>query len=95
MLAIVGKQTGRMMKTGTYPWGRFAWTEMRGERDEGILVISAYRVCQTKGTTAVPNTAYSQQINQMIIEGDTDLNSRTRILHNLGDLITKKRAEES
>ena len=56
MLAIVGKQTGRMIKTGTDPWGCFAWSEMRGERDKGILVILAYRVCQTKGTTAVPNT---------------------------------------
>ena len=66
---------------------------MRGERDEGILVISAYRVSQTKGTIAGPNTAYSQQINQMIIEGDTDLDPRTRILHNIGNLITQKRAE--
>ena len=64
MLAIVGKQTGRMIKTGTDPWGRFAWSELRGERDKGILVISAYRVSQTKGTTAGPNTAYSQQITK-------------------------------
>ena len=32
MLAIVGKQTGRMIKTGTDPWGRFAWSEIRGKR---------------------------------------------------------------
>ena len=93
MLTIVRKQTGRMIKTGTYPWGRFAWSEMMGERDEGILIISACRVSQTKDTTAGPNTAYSQQINHMIIEGDTDLDPRTRILQDLDDLITQKRAE--
>jgi len=93
ILTVVGKQTVRMIKTGTDPWGRFAWSELRGERDEGILVISAYRVSQTKGTTSCPNTAYSQQINQMIIEGDMDLDPRTRILHDLGNLITQKRAE--
>ena len=90
MLAIVGKQTARMIKTGIDPWGRFTWSEMMGERNEGILVISAYRVRQTKGTTDGPNTAYSQQVNHMIIEGDTDLNPRTRILQDLGDLLTQK-----
>ena len=44
MMAIVGRQTGRVVKTGSGPWGRFAWTKLRGGRDEGILVISAYRV---------------------------------------------------
>ena len=53
------------------PWGCFAWSETRGERDEGILFISAYQVSQTKGTTAGQDTAYSQQINHMILEGDT------------------------
>jgi len=46
MLAIVGPQSSRMKKRGSDPWGRFAWTDMRGTRDEGILKISAYRVTQ-------------------------------------------------
>ena len=77
MLAIVGTQTGQMNKTGSDPWSQFTWSEMRGERDEGILITSAYWVSQTKGTTAGPNTAYSQQINHIILEGDTTLDPRT------------------
>ena len=93
MLAVVGPQVGRMMKSGSDPWGRFTWTEIRGERDEGILVISAYQVSQRKGTVAGPQTAFSQQIDKMIVEGDTSLDPRTRILQDLRNLITTKRAE--
>ena len=82
-----------MTKTGSNHWGQFAWSEMRGERDEGVLVISTYRFSQTKGKTAGTNIAYSQQVNYMIIEGDTDLDPRTRILQDLGDIITQKRVE--
>ena len=31
-----------MSKMGSDPWGQFAWLKMRGEQDEGILVISTY-----------------------------------------------------
>ena len=93
MIAVVGPQVGRMIKTGSDPWGRFTWTEMRGERDEGILVVSAYRVSQRKGTISGPTTAHSQQIDQMIIDGDMTLDPRTRILTDLRHLITTKRKE--
>ena len=93
MLSAVGPQAGRVRKTGSDPWGRFAWAEMIGQRDEGWLVISAYRVSQKKGTAAGPNTAYSSQINRMIQEGDLTLDPRTRILDDLRDLITVKRTE--
>ena len=67
---------------------------MIDEHDEGIVLISAYQVSQTKGTTAGPNTAYSQQINHMIQEGDTNLDPRSRILQNLvKNPITQKRVE--
>ena len=42
MIVVVRRQTVHMTKTGTDPWGRFVWSEMRGKQDEGILVISAY-----------------------------------------------------
>ena len=93
MLAVVIRQTGQMAKTGSDPWDHSTWLEMRGERDEGILAISAYRVSQTKGTTSGQNTAQSQQINHMIQEGDTNPDQRTQILQYLGDLVTQKRAE--
>ena len=53
MITVVRSQSGRMKQSGSDPWGRFAWTEMRGTRDEGILVISAYRVSKkgSKGWT--------------------------------------------
>ena len=92
MLAVVGPQCGRMQKRGSDPWGRFSWTEMRGGRDEGILVISAYRVSQKRGAKAGPFTAYSQQVDNMIREGDHTLDPRTRILTDLENLITEKRA---
>ena len=66
---------------------------MRGERDKDILVISAYQVSQTERTTSGPNTAYSQQIDQMISKGDTTLNLWTRILQDLRDLITWKHTD--
>ena len=93
MIAVTGPQVGRIQRSGSDPWGRFAWTELIGSRDEGILVISGYRVSQKKGAKAGPNTAYSQQINQMIQEGDLSLDPRTRILDDLRILITSKRQE--
>ena len=93
MTAIVGNQVGRIGKTGSDPWGRFTWTEMIGERNEGILVICAYRVSQTKGAVPGPTTSFSQQINEMIKEGDFSLDPRTRILDDLRTLITSKREE--
>ena len=93
MTAIVGNQVGRIVQTGSDPWGRFTWTEMTGERGEGILVICAYRVSQTKGSVPGPTTSFSQQINEMIKEGDFTLDPRTRILDDLGKLITSKRQQ--
>ena len=93
MIATVGPQCGRIGRTGSDPWGRFSWQEMKGSRDEGILVIDAYRVSQKKGSKSGPNTAYSQQLNNMIIEGDLSLDPRTRILEDLRQLITEKRHE--
>ena len=66
---------------------------MRGARDEGLLVISAYRVSQKKGTRTGPHTAYAQQLDRMVQEGDLTLDPRSRILKDLSKLITEKRAE--
>ena len=75
-------------KRGSDPWGRFALTETRGTRDEGIVTFSAYRVSQKKGTNAGPFTSYSQQVDQIIKEGDLSLDPRMRILPDLKHLIT-------
>lgn len=68
LTAITGRVTGRILKSGIDPWGRFTWTTFRGNRDEGIIFIAAYRVCQKKGTKAGTNTAFMQQIEEMIDE---------------------------
>jgi hypothetical protein len=68
LTAATGRVTGRILKSGTDPWGRFTWILLRGNRDEGILFISAYRVCQKKGTKAGSNTAFMQQIEEMLDE---------------------------
>ena len=93
MLAVVGPQCGRMQQRGSDPWGRFAWTTMRGGRDEGLLIISAYRVCQKKGAKVGVNTAYTQQINEMIQSGDKSMDPRSRVLHDLRLLIDDKRSQ--
>ena len=93
MLTAVGPQGGRITQTGSDPWGRYSWMLLRGERDEGLLVISAYRVSQEKGTISGPTTAYSRQVDRMISEGDTTLDPRSRILKDLRTLITSHRAK--
>ena len=46
MMTVVGPQCGRMQRSGSHPWGRFKWTELRG-----------YRVSQKGGAAAGPHTA--------------------------------------
>ena len=67
-MAITGRATDRILKSGNDPWGRFSWSLLRGNRDEGILFIGAYRVCQLKGTKAGPDTAFMQQVEGMLDE---------------------------
>jgi hypothetical protein len=61
LLSITGDNVGRISKTGQDPMGQFAWSTMRGKRDEGILVIVAYRICQDQNSKAGAFTAYQQQ----------------------------------
>lgn len=109
MLALSGKTTGRHIKGFSDPWGRYAYTKLRGSRGEGVIVIAAYRVCQKAGTRAGPNTAYTQQIGAMMeeelqvledcVQNETPiprfkpLDPRARLLKDLGDLISEERAK--
>ena len=93
MLAIMGPQCGRMTQRGADPWGRFTWTTMRGGRDEGLLIITAYRVCQKKGAKVGVKTAYTQQIDAMIAAGDKTMDPRSRVLSDIQKLILSKRDE--
>ena len=75
IMALAGKSTGRHLQSYSDPWGRFTWVKVRGSRGEGIIVIVAYRVCQKKGTTTGQNTAFLQQIGEMMQEQLTQLES--------------------
>ena len=53
---ITGSVVGRMSESGVDKYGRYAWHALRGSRDEGIVVITAYRVSQESLSQAGPNT---------------------------------------
>ena len=72
--------------------GRYCWYTLQGRRDEGVLVISAYRVCQEKCNAPGPLTAYRQQYAIMQAAGVKDPNPRRQILDDLCGLIQEKRA---
>ncbi|EED89738.1 predicted protein [Thalassiosira pseudonana CCMP1335] len=93
VLNINGPAAGRVKATGTDKWGRFCWMELRGQRDEGWVIISAYRVCQEESHKPGALTAYMQQYTAMLSAGITRPNPRQQILDNLLHLITSKREQ--
>jgi hypothetical protein len=93
LLSITRDNVGRIQQTGHNPMGRFAWTTMRGKRDEGLLVIVAYRVCQDHNSKAGALTAYQQQCTELRKQGQKRPNPRQQILTDLEKLIVTKRQE--
>jgi hypothetical protein len=91
LLSINGKTKGRIIESGSDPWGRFCWFTLRGSRDEGILVICAYRVCQTESDNPGPFTAYYQQYVGLRSAGIKKPNPRQQILKDIMALIDEKR----
>lgn len=92
LLTIHGNSVGRIAASGTDPWGRFCWTQLRGRRDEGVVIISAYRVCQSQSTTtAGPYTAYQQQYTLMREAGIVAPDPRQQLLKDLTSLISSQR----
>ena len=58
LLTLHSKAKGRVLEQGSDTLGRFCWMTLRGTRDEGLLVISAYRVCHTIADNPGPFTAF-------------------------------------
>lgn len=58
LMAINGRTTGRIYDYGADSMGRFCWYALRGKRDEGVLVIVAYRVCHKASDNPGPFTAF-------------------------------------
>jgi len=93
LLTVTGTVVGRYKSQGSDPWGRFSWVTLRGGRDEGVVVITAYRVCHEASDQPGPFTAYSQQYTAMREAGITNPNPRKQILKDLHALIEEKRRE--
>ena len=93
MLTINGSNSGRVVDSGTDPLGRFCWLALRGHRDEGWLIISAYRVSQTSSHNAGATTAYTQQYTALRAMGKSRPDPRWQILLDMEDLIGRFRAK--
>ena len=93
LLLVHGHHKGRHTNSGSDPWGRFCWMTLRGGRDEGIILINAYRCCHTKSDNPGPFTAYAQQRTGLRSMGLKDPDPRQQILSDLLDLIDEKRSQ--
>ena len=93
VLTINGPTTGRIYDRGTDKMGRFCWYALRGKRDEGVLIIVAYRVCHKSSDNPGPFTAYQQQHSSLRKDGIANPNPRKQILQDITALISMKRAE--
>ena len=91
LLSANGEITTRINGSGADMMGRFCWYTLQGRRDEGVLVIVAYRVCQDKGNNPGPTTSYQQQYVALREAGVHDPNPRKQILTDLRLLIQDKR----
>jgi len=91
LLTINGRTTGRISDSGSDEWGRFCWYTLLGRRDEGILLLVAYRVCHEAHDNPGPFTAYQQQYMAMRQAGYAKPNPRKQILDDMSKLINEKR----
>ena len=91
LLTANGEITARIDGRGTDKMGRFCWFTFAGKRDEGVLVIVAYRVCQEKTNSPGPHTAFQQQYVAMRDAGVKNPNPRSQLLKDLQSLIQGKR----
>ena len=91
LLTINGRTTGRTVSHGSNHLGRFCWYTLQGRRDEGILIIVAYRVCHKASHNPGVFTAYQQQYSGLRKLGHTNPNPRRQILNDMTDLIRKHR----
>lgn len=93
MLSLHGRVLGRIVSTGSDKWGRFTWTTLRGSRDEGIVVINAYRTCHLKSDNPGPFTQYQMEYVGLRESGIKEPIPRFQILKDLTALIDEKREQ--
>lgn len=92
LLTVNGEITARIDGRGSDTLGRFCHYTFAGKRDEGVIVIVAYRVCQEVGSATGPYTAFNQQYLALREAGQREPNPRRQIFDDLGRLITEHRA---
>ena len=90
-----GNICGRKTSKGTDKYGRYSWMKFDGKNEQKLIIVTAYRVTQKKGTPQTPNcnTAYWQQVQAMIKDGKVDPDPRTQILTDLSRFMNGQRAE--
>eukprot|EP01082_Thalassiosira_pseudonana_P000262 g12.t1 g12 contig1:28787-30398(-) len=88
-LVAHGCSAGRISCRKGDRMGRYLYMASRGKEGCGVLVISAYRVCQSRGTVAGPDTAFMQQVAALRSAGVVNPDPRNQILDDLTDLINE------
>jgi hypothetical protein len=83
-----GANAGCIHKQGSDKFGSFSWSAYRGKEGLGVIVISAYRVCQTKSTRAGVDTLKTQQYAAMREAGDKSPDPRNNIFRRMSDIIS-------
>ena len=91
LLSLVGTLAGRVKRMEGDPCGRYCWASVMGKRDEGILIVSGYRVCQDSTSNAGPFTAYQQQCTFMREAGQSNPNPRRQFFKDLLAVIGSQR----
>lgn len=91
LLTVTGEATACIDGQGSYNLGRFCWYKLRGKRDEGVLIIVAYRVCQKKSNCPGPTTAFQQQYVSFTDAGIRNPNPRKLILEDIAKLMKEER----
>jgi hypothetical protein len=84
---VNGNVCGRVHNKGADKLGRFTWMALRGKNATGIIVVTAYRVCQKAGTNAGNDTAYMQQYVAMREQGIKKPDPRNQILSDISDIL--------
>jgi hypothetical protein len=82
-----GSHSGRVYRRGSDHMGRFSWMALRGVDGTGIIVITAYRVSQHKGTAAGENTAYMREWGMLRSEGIKEPDPRLMVLQAISEVL--------
>ncbi|KAL7523469.1 hypothetical protein ACHAWF_003332, partial [Thalassiosira exigua] len=95
MQLVAGPMVSRHIKSGSDAVGRYAWSKFGDQAGNKVCIISSYRVVQRKGTPIISdsNTAYKQQVEQLLRQGKTAPDPRQQVLRDLSGLMADIRNE--